>query len=205
MTEQEPLPKTQQVRKRMLNAAKESLLDNGFAKLSTRNVAEKAGVPLSQIHYHFKSKRGLILALLQHENDALLERQRVMYQADLSLSERWLQACEFLEVDINTGYVRTLQEMIAAAWTDQDLAIKVREMMTSWVKLLTEVVEEAYAKLGSLGPLTAKELAGLIGALFLGIESILLLDPSETIAPAMSGLKNIGQLIKSLESAGGAA
>ena len=52
----------------ILEAARSRLLADGYAGLSTRKVAEDAGVPLSQIHYHFGSKQGLILALLEHEN-----------------------------------------------------------------------------------------------------------------------------------------
>ena len=51
------------------------LLADGYAGLSTRKVAEEAGVPLSQLHYHFGSKQGLILALLEEENQRRLERQ----------------------------------------------------------------------------------------------------------------------------------
>ena len=37
----------------VLEAAKKVLRQNGYSKLSTRDVAAAAGVPLSQIHYHF--------------------------------------------------------------------------------------------------------------------------------------------------------
>ena len=37
---------------RILAATKTSLLQTGYAKLSTRVIAVTAGVPLSQIHYH---------------------------------------------------------------------------------------------------------------------------------------------------------
>ena len=40
----------QDTRLRILVAAKGELLDVGYAKLSTRGIAEAAGVPLSQIH-----------------------------------------------------------------------------------------------------------------------------------------------------------
>ena len=43
--------------------------------LSTRDVAAAAGVPLSQIHYHFGSKQGLVLALFEYLNAQLLDRQ----------------------------------------------------------------------------------------------------------------------------------
>ena len=41
------------------------------AGLSTRDVAAAAGVPLSQIHYHFGSKQSLVLALFEYLNAQL--------------------------------------------------------------------------------------------------------------------------------------
>ena len=46
---------------RILVAVREVVLESGFAALSTRAVADRAGVPLSQIHYHFGSKEQMIL------------------------------------------------------------------------------------------------------------------------------------------------
>lgn len=66
---------------RIIEAARTCLLTDGYAALSTRRVAERAGVPLSQIHYHFGGKQGVILALLDHENQQLVERQVRMYGA----------------------------------------------------------------------------------------------------------------------------
>ena len=43
----------------LLVAARAVLRDRGYASLSTREVAVAAGVPLSQIHYHFGSKLDL--------------------------------------------------------------------------------------------------------------------------------------------------
>ena len=83
-------------------------------------VAEAAEVPLSQIHYHFGSKRQLILAVLEAENERLLERQREMFDAPKPLWVRWELACDFLDADVESGYVRILQEMIAAGWSDPE-------------------------------------------------------------------------------------
>ena len=103
------------------------LLADGYANLSTRRVADAAEVPLSQIHYHFGSKRQLILAVLEAENERLLERQREMFDAPKPLWVRWERACDFLDTDLESGYVRILQEMIAAGWSDPEVAAAVRE------------------------------------------------------------------------------
>ena len=63
----------------LLEAAKKVLRQNGHSGLSTRDVAAAAGVPLSQIHYHFGSKQGLMLALFDYLNAQLLDRQNAMF------------------------------------------------------------------------------------------------------------------------------
>ena len=63
----------------LLEAAKKVLRQNGYAGLSTRDVAPAAGVPLSQIHYHFGSKQGMVLALFEYLNAQLLDRQNAMF------------------------------------------------------------------------------------------------------------------------------
>src|ERR1700750_1850924 len=103
----------------VLEAAKKMLRQNGYAKLSTRDVAAAAGVPLSQIHYHFGSKQGMVLALFEHLNSQLIDRQSALFHdSALTLSEQWDRACDYLDEDIASGYVRVLQELIAARWGD---------------------------------------------------------------------------------------
>ena len=103
----------------VLEAAKKVLRQNGYSRLSTRDVAAAAGVPLSQIHYHFGSKQGMVLALFEYLNSQLLDRQNAMFHdTALTLSEQWDRACDYLDEDIASGYVRVLQELIAASWAD---------------------------------------------------------------------------------------
>ena len=69
-------------------------------------------MPLSQIHYHFGSKQGLVLALFEHLNAQLLERQEHLFgNPALSLSEQWDRACDYLDEDIASGYVRVMDEL----------------------------------------------------------------------------------------------
>src|SRR3954447_8367508 len=88
----------------LLEAAGTCVREHGYSGLSTRLVAETAGVPLSQIHYHFGSREGLLLALLDYQNQRLIERQRTTFAADLPLWQRWDKACDHLDEDIASGY-----------------------------------------------------------------------------------------------------
>ena len=186
----------------ILDAARERLLADGFANLSTRKVAAEAGVPLSQVHYHFGSKKGLILALLETENRRRLERQQEMYESDLPLWQRYEQACDFLDDDLESGYVRVLQEMIVAGWSEPAIGAAVRELLLGWYQLLTDVIRRAESEHGSLGPFTADELATLIANSFLGSEAILLLGFDRQTLPIRSALRRFGSVLRAWEEAG---
>jgi AcrR family transcriptional regulator len=185
----------------ILDAARRCLLADGYARMSTRKVASEAGVPLSQLHYHFGSKSGLVLALLDAENRRLLDRQHKMYAADQPLWKRYEQACDFLEDDLDSGYVRVLQEMIAAGWSTPEIADPVRSMLKAWSDLLAEVATEAEQRLGGLGPFSADEVATLIGLLFVGGEAMLLLGIDRHQLPIRAALRRVGQLIRQAEDA----
>jgi AcrR family transcriptional regulator len=187
---------------RLTEAARVRLLADGYAKLSTRRVAEEAGVPLSQIHYHFGGRQGLLLAVLESENQRRLDRQRSMYAADVPLSQRYDQACDFLEEDIESGYVRVLQEMIAEGWSNPTVGAAVRDMLRGWYSLLTSVAEEAEARYGSLGPFTSREIATLIGNAFIGSEALILLGFDRDDLPVRAALRRVGVLIRNLEVGG---
>jgi AcrR family transcriptional regulator len=190
---------TAETRTTILDAARARLLADGYANLSTRSVADAAGVPLSQIHYHFGSKQQLILAVLEVENQRLLERQARMYAGPEPLSRHWELACEFLDEDLESGYVRLLHEMIAAGWSDSGVAAAVRALLGGWYRLLADVARREAERLGGLGPFTPAEVAMLMGMPFIGAESAILLGLDEAEFPARSALRKLGTLIRSLE------
>jgi AcrR family transcriptional regulator len=192
-------------RRRILDAVKVRLLADGFAGMSTRKVAEEAGVPLSQLHYHFGSKGGLIMALFAMENEERLTRQTEMYAQRMPLWQRYEQACDFLEDDLESGYVRVLQELVAAGWSHAEIGAAVRELLGGWIALLIEVAREAERRHGPLGPFTAEELATLLGAAFFGSEALLLLGFERDALPIRSALRRIGVLIREREEAAGTA
>ena len=192
-----------ETRARILESARTCLLADGYASLSTRRVAEAADVPLSQIHYYFGSKQELILAVLAAQNERLLERQASMYAGDEPLWRQWERACEYLDVDIESGYVRVLQEMIAAGWSDPTLAAAVREQLGGWFRLLTEVARRRADALGNLGPFTPEEVAALMGLPFLGAEGTILLGFTESELPARQALRKIGAVLRQMEEASG--
>jgi AcrR family transcriptional regulator len=186
----------------LLEAAKKVLRQNGYAGLSTRDVAAAAGVPLSQIHYHFGSKQGMVLALFEYLNAQLLDRQNAMFgDSILKLSEQWDRACEYLDDDLASGYVRVLQELIAASWADAEVAKVIRAGIMGWINLIVAVTRKAERELAGFGPFTPEEVAALIANAFIGAESLYLLGIEKKGASVRQGLRRVGDLIRLAEAA----
>jgi AcrR family transcriptional regulator len=185
----------------LLAAAKRVLRKGGYSALSTRDVATAAGVPLSQIHYHFGSKEGLMLALFEYLNDELLDRQQAMFgNPALKLSEQWDLACTYLDEDLASGYVRVLQELWAAGYSNPQIAKVVRAGILRWQDLLTITARKAEERFGSFTGLAPEDVAALVGAAFIGGEAYILLGAETRELPVRKALRSVGNLIRKLEA-----
>src|SRR5262245_15699873 len=109
---------------KILDAAFQRLAREGYAALSIREIAKDAGVNHALINYHFRSKDQLVIAVLDHANQRLLERQSRMYASPGGFAEKWAHAREFYKSDLASGFVRVQAELWAASLADPVLKEK---------------------------------------------------------------------------------
>ena len=86
--------------------------------------------------------------------------------------------------DLESGYVRILQEMIAAGWSDAEVAAAVRELLAGWYRAAGRGrATRGGARGEPRRPFTPDEVAALMGLPFLGAEEA---DPARRrrIGPA---------------------
>jgi AcrR family transcriptional regulator len=189
-------------RRRIVDAARDVLLERGHGGASTRAVADEAGVRLSLVHYHFGGKQGLLLEVLERENELLLQRQRRLYAAPGPLAQKWRTACDFLDEDVRSGYVRVLWELWAAGLADETLAAGWRSAMGAWRQLLESVFAAWAEELEIDLPLSPRAMSSLLANLFQGIEIELLAGVPEEDAPHHEVLDALGALIERAEARG---
>jgi AcrR family transcriptional regulator len=187
----------------ILDAARDALARDGYTKTTTRAIAERAGVQLSLVHYHFRTKQQLLAAVLARENERLLERQRALYAAPEPLATKWRTACAYLREDLRTGYVRILWELWAVGLADEELAARWREALAGWRDLLTEVATEWEQEHGLDLPISPRALATLVGNAFLGAEAEILAGVTEDEAPHLEALESCARLIEWAEARNG--
>jgi len=190
-----------QTKRELLDAARLVLTRDGFADLSTRSVAQAAGMQMSQIQYHFGSKEGLILALFEDMNQRLVDRQRDTFEnPDLSVSQKWLLACDYLEEDLTSGYVQVLQELIAAGWSNPRIAEVARTGLSHWHELIAGLAKEFQDNHGSFAPFSPTEIASLVSSAFVGAEALVLLGYEDQKHPIREALRRIGEVMAVIET-----
>jgi AcrR family transcriptional regulator len=183
----------------VLAAAAGLLREEGYAATSTRAVADRAGARLSLVHYHFGSKRGLLLAVLEDLTERLLHRQQAMFGDERPFAEQWRTACDYLREDIRSGYVRILWELWAAGLADPELAKCWRATQRAWRELIEARLERLQTERGIELPMRPRALAALIGNLFEGAEVEILAGVPEDEAPHLEALEACAALIARAE------
>jgi hypothetical protein len=128
-----------------------------------------------------------------------------MFESTEPLWVRWERACDFLDSDVHSGYVRILQEMIAAGWSDGEVAAAVRALVGGWYRVLADAAQREMDRGADFGEFTADEVAALMGTPFLGAEELILLGIDDATLPVRSALRKVGTLLRGMSGGASAA
>jgi AcrR family transcriptional regulator len=138
----------------LLDAAERLLVEVGHAGITTRRVAEEAGVNHGLVHYYFGSIENLLVRVLERFTAQLTARQRVMYAADTPFIEKWRQAMRYLVAD-DVTYEKIWLELQALAWNRPDLRASIERVNEEWRAVLTEAFSDPRERYGIDMPLDA--------------------------------------------------
>ena len=138
----------------LLDAAERLLVEVGYAGITTRKLAEEAGVNHGLVHYYFGSIENVLVRTLERFTDRQIARQRAMYAADVPFIEKWRTAMRYLVSD-DFAYEKVWYELQALAWNRPDLRGRVDRVNSEWRAVLTEAFAEARERYGIEMPLDA--------------------------------------------------
>jgi AcrR family transcriptional regulator len=132
----------------LLDAAERLLVSAGHAGISTRRLAQEAGVNHGLVHYYFGSMDELFVRVLERFTARLIERQRAMYAADVPFIEKWRAAWRLHEDDLAAGCPKIWHELQAMAWSRPELRERVAQVNAEWRGVLREAFERAMREYG---------------------------------------------------------
>jgi AcrR family transcriptional regulator len=150
----------------LLDAAERLLVDVGYAGITTRRLADEAGVNHGLVHYYFGSNENLLVQALERFTGRLIVRQRAMYAAPTPFVDKWRTAMHFL-VHEDLTYEKIWLELQALAWNEPGLRERLVHVNGEWRAVLTDAFEEPRRELGIEMPLDA--LVSLVMTFNLGV------------------------------------
>ena len=150
----------------LLDAAERLLAGAGYAAVTTRRLAEEAGVNHGLVHYYFGSNENLLVRALERFTKRLIARQRELYAAGVPFAEKWRTAMRYLMSE-DVSYQKIWLELQALAWNNADISERLARVNAEWRAVLIEAFDEPRRRLGIELPLEA--LVSLVMTFNLGI------------------------------------
>jgi AcrR family transcriptional regulator len=132
----------------LLDAAERLLVEQGYGAITTRKLAERAGVNAGLVHYYFGSMEEVMMQVLERFTARLIERQRAMYGSERPFLEKWRAAWGYQQDDLSSGYSKIWLELQAMAWNRPEMRARVQQVNEEWRAVLTEAFGPALRAYG---------------------------------------------------------
>ena len=119
----------QQATVALMDAAERLLYEVGYAGVTTRAVAEAAGVNHGLVHYYFGSMEELLTQTLERFVEQLALALEALYaDPNLTFAEKWRLGSQFWVDEPTSRFPKILLELLAMGWNMPDLRTQLTEV-----------------------------------------------------------------------------
>lgn len=175
----------QTTKDRIIEAALETLKEEGFAGTSARSIAKRGGFNQALIFYHFGTINDLLLAALDRTSEVRMAKYRDAVRGIDSVQEAVRVATELYREDLASGHITVLSELIAGSLDRPDLAPEILKRNEPWIDLAEEAVRNVLGPMGLTDVVPPRTIAYAIVALYLGVDLLSHLERDDTRAEAI--------------------
>ena len=169
-------------RAKILQAAFEVLSRQGYENASIKDIAEEAGVAQGLVHYYFKSKQQLVIAVLF---DVCKKMDVYTAEGEAGAAAAFENFKELLRTrpDAHTLYI----QLIGVGLHDQEIGAGIRENIRSERGRVETLARQVLAE-REVDPSPARAIAGAVWAGVLGIMVQKMVDPEFNADEAVDAL-----------------
>ena len=132
-------------RKEILDAADELFCQKGFDGTSTKDIHEKVGIARGTLYYHFKSKEGIMDALIERYNVRILgAAQKIAADKSIPVNKRIMHVVMALNISGGSG-----KEIMEHIHKPQNALMhqKIQKVILSGITpILTGIIREGIGK-----------------------------------------------------------
>ncbi|MDQ4149944.1 MAG: TetR/AcrR family transcriptional regulator [Actinomycetota bacterium] len=172
-------------KQRIVEAAFQTLKEEGFAGTSARAIARRGGFNQALIFYHFGTLNDLLLATLDKTSGERMSRYRDSMGKAHSVDEKIQTATRLYREDLSSGHITVISEMVAGSLARPDLGPEVVARMEPWIEFTEEVIRDLLEGSMFSGTIKPRTLAFAVVALYLGVDLLSHLDQDKSRAEAL--------------------
>jgi AcrR family transcriptional regulator len=169
----------------ILDAALQTLKEQGFARTSARAIARAGEFNQALIFYHFGSVNELLLAALDRIGEERLARYRAAVEEAKTFEELVAVAARIYREDLEQGHMTVVAEMIAGSVADPELRPEMMTRTQVWVDFVEEVAARALAGSPFAGMLQARDVAFALVAFYCGVNIFTRLEEDHSRTEAL--------------------
>jgi AcrR family transcriptional regulator len=174
-----------ETRTRIVDAAIETLRQDGFGRTSARSIARRGGFNQALIFYHFGTVNDLLLTAIDHLGGDRRRAYEEAFDGLRDLVEVVGEARRLYGEDVESGHATVVAELFAASSGDPALGEQMLARMAPWLDF-TEALIRRFTQRTPLAQLVdARAAAGAAIALYIGMDMLVHLESDRSRATAM--------------------
>lgn len=179
--------------KKILISAFQCISSKGYANVSLRDIAEHAGVVLSQLNYYYKNKEGLFTEVIKAlSNKYLTEIEEVLKKGNSS-KERLSQVISYFD-----NILREHPELFKVLYEITGMALwssVFRDLIQTLYKNLSNLIEKyiiaTYIDEKKLVNCSSEALSRMILGTLVGTATQIILNPGKDITDSLNALESV--------------
>lgn len=178
-------------RQRLLVGAAELIAETGWGRVTTRAVAERAGLPHGAVSYHFRGKQSLLVEAAVTTVEAMFPDAELASMASIEELFQWTNAAAS-EVDAGSTDAGVLLEAMRESSRDRQLRERIAAVLRRVRGRVAEFVAvEAVSEREGPGSPAASAVATALVAAGDGLWLHSLLDPDLDVFEAVDAIRRI--------------
>lgn len=170
---------------KILLAAFECISSKGYANVSLRDIADEAGVVLSQLNYYYKNKEGLFTEVTNMMMQKYLQEVESHLSKGTTAKEKILSLIMYFQemLDENPKLFRLLYDFTSMALWSASFGKLLRSLFEDLANLIEKHVLNNIPAKSNLRGYTPKSIARMLFGAMFGTAIQVILDPQEKKLP----------------------
>ncbi len=171
---------------KILLAAFDCISSRGYANTSMRDIADVAGVALSQLNYHYKNKEGLFIEVINLAIEKYLKEIECHLNVGASPQEKMFYLLFYFRgmLEKNPKTFRVLYDFTSLALWSEIIGEKLKNLFNDVSDLIEKnILQDDHLK-KNIRRYSSREISRMLSGAMFGIAVQVLLDPMEKELPS---------------------